>query len=59
MKPQIQSKADYDLAYQRSIEDPEGFWAELASTFTWKKPWDKVLEWNFEKPDVKWFSETA
>lgn len=55
MKPLIQSKAEYDLAYKRSLEDPEGFWAELASTFTWRKPWDKVLEWNFDQPDVKWF----
>jgi acetyl-CoA synthetase len=37
------------------VEDPEGFWAEIAATFTWKKPWDKVLEWNFREPDIQWF----
>ncbi|HRW76266.1 MAG TPA: acetyl-coenzyme A synthetase N-terminal domain-containing protein, partial [Saprospiraceae bacterium] len=52
----IQSKTDYEQAYQRSVEDPEGFWAELATTFSWKKPWDKVLEWNFTEPNVRWFS---
>jgi acetyl-CoA synthetase len=51
----ISSFEDYQLAYRKSVEDPEGFWAELADTFSWKKKWEKVLEWNFEKPDVKWF----
>jgi hypothetical protein len=51
----IRSMADYHAAYQRSITDPEGFWADVASTFMWQKPWRKVLEWDFVKPDVKWF----
>jgi hypothetical protein len=29
--------------------------AEVASEFTWRKKWDKVLEWNFTEPNVKWF----
>ncbi len=34
--------------YKRSIDDPEGFWAEQATEFlTWFKPWDKVLDWDF------------
>ena len=42
--------------YKRSVEDPEGFWAEIASEFiTWDKKWDKVLEWDFRKGDIKWF----
>ena len=52
---QISSAEDYHLAYQKSIEDPSAFWAEVAENFTWKKKWDKVLEWNFKSPDVKWF----
>ncbi len=56
MNPLIQTRADYDLAYQKSVEDPEGFWAELASTFEWKKPWDSVLKWDFIKPDIQWFA---
>jgi acetyl-CoA synthetase len=51
----IRTQADYDEAYQLSIEDPEGFWAAQAGTFTWRKKWDTVLEWNFQKPEVKWF----
>ncbi len=46
---------EYREAYRRSVEDPEGFWAEIASSFHWYKPWDKVLEWEFETPSVKWF----
>jgi acetyl-CoA synthetase len=52
---QISSAEDYHLAYQKSIEDPSAFWAAVAENFTWKKKWDKVLEWNFKSPDVKWF----
>jgi len=55
MTLQIKSFDEYQEAYRRSVEDPEGFWAEQASTFTWRKKWDKVLEWDFRKPDVKWF----
>ncbi|MCL4283449.1 MAG: acetate--CoA ligase, partial [Flavobacteriales bacterium] len=51
----IRTKADYDEARRISIEDPEGFWAAQAETFTWRKKWDKVLEWDFHKPEVKWF----
>ncbi|MEL7117936.1 MAG: acetate--CoA ligase [Bacteroidota bacterium] len=55
MTLQIKSFDEYQEVYKRSVEDPEGFWAEQASTFTWKKPWDKVLEWDFRTPDINWF----
>ena len=55
MTLQIQSLDQYHKEYKRSVEDPEGFWAEQADTFNWKKKWDKTLEWNFRDPDVKWF----
>ena len=45
----------YQTAYQKSVDDPEGFWAEIAQEFTWRKPWTKTLDWNFEEPTVKWF----
>ena len=50
--------ARYQEMYQRSIEDPENFWAEQAEQFvTWFKPWDKVLDWSYDKKDlyIKWF----
>ncbi len=52
---QIKTFAEYKKAYQRSTENPEAFWDEIANTFTWKKKWDKTLEWDFTKPEVKWF----
>ncbi|MBE7177412.1 MAG: acetate--CoA ligase [Mucilaginibacter polytrichastri] len=51
----ISSLREYNEVYKRSVEDPENFWAEVAGHFTWKKPWKSVLQWNFEKPDVRWF----
>jgi len=41
--------------YAHSVADPAGFWKAQADTFTWQKPYDTVLEWNFEEPNVKWF----
>jgi acetyl-CoA synthetase len=55
MTLQIESFKEYKKVYQESVEKPEKFWAAQARTFTWMKKWDKVLEWDFVKPDVKWF----
>ncbi|RMF00663.1 MAG: acetate--CoA ligase [Bacteroidetes bacterium] len=55
MTTEISSFEEYQKVYARSVADPEGFWAEQAETFTWHKKWDKVLEWNFREPKVKWF----
>jgi len=52
---QIKSFDEYKKVYQKSIDDPEGFWGEVASHFSWRKKWHKVLEWDFEGPNVKWF----
>lgn len=55
-KAHIRSMTEYEAIYKRSVEDPEGFWAEMAEkNLTWFKKWDKVLEYNFEKPEIKWF----
>jgi acetyl-CoA synthetase len=55
MSNKIQSLQAYFNEYQKSIEQPEDFWEGIAQSFHWKKPWDKVLSWNFEGPDIKWF----
>src|SRR6201991_311919 len=52
---QIRSREQYDLAYKKSVEDPEGFWAEVAGNFQWHRRWDTVLDWNFTEPKVRWF----
>lgn len=55
MTTQITSFEEYQRVYQESVNDPEAFWAAQAETFTWRKKWDKVLDWEFRSPDVKWF----
>lgn len=52
---QLTSANAYEAAYQKSVQDPEAFWAEIAANFTWQKPWDKVLNWNFREPKIEWF----
>jgi acetyl-CoA synthetase len=52
----IKSMAEYEAMYKRSVEDPDGFWGDLAEKeLTWYKKWDKVLDYDFEKPFIKWF----
>jgi acetyl-CoA synthetase len=52
---QIKSYDQYKTAYKKSVDDPEGFWADIASNFYWRKRWDKVLEWDFNDYNAKWF----
>lgn len=49
----VKSLAEYDAMYQKSVADPEAFWAEVAKDLHWFEPWTKVLEWNL--PWAKWF----
>ncbi len=51
----IKSLSEYFKKYELSQKDPEKFWSEIANSFTWKKKWDKVLEWNFKNVDINWF----
>ncbi|MBE0418466.1 MAG: acetate--CoA ligase [Coriobacteriia bacterium] len=52
----INSMDQYEEMYQRSIDDPEGFWAEMAEEYLyWHKKWDTVLDYEFETPRVEWF----
>ena len=46
----------YHQLYKESIDNPEQFWNNFAQTeFTWKKPWDNTLSWDFKEAKVKWF----
>ena len=52
----IKSMEQYDEMYRRSVDDPEGFWAEQAEeNLDWMKKWDTVLEYDFHAPEVAWF----
>ena len=52
---QIKTLEAYHEAYKNSIDHPEKFWGDIAENFTWRKKWDKVLDWNFTEPKVEWF----
>lgn len=52
---QITNLEEYFEAYNKSVSSPELFWADIAESFSWKKGWDKVLEWEFESPSINWF----
>lgn len=50
------NEEQYKTLYERSVSDPEGFWAEQADKFiTWFKRWDRVLDWDFSKGHIRWF----
>ena len=51
----IKSLEDYQKAWKKGIESPEDFWSSVAENFHWYKKWDKVLDWNFKEPTIKWF----
>ena len=54
---EIKSFEQYHQTYNQSINDPEGFWSEVANQFVWRKPPETILEWDFEKPEVRWFAD--
>ena len=55
MNHRINTLHEYFQVYKKSVDQPEEFWGEIAKSFTWQEPWDKVLEWDFEGPNIKWF----
>ncbi|MEK9750213.1 MAG: acetate--CoA ligase [Flavobacteriaceae bacterium] len=53
---QIKNLEEYFQIYRKSVRNPEAFWEEIAEEhFQWRRRWDNVLSWDFEKPEVKWF----
>lgn len=51
----INSLQEYKEAYQKSVEQPEQFWSDIAENFTWRSKWNKVVDWSFSNYIVKWF----
>ncbi|MDH3359639.1 MAG: acetate--CoA ligase [Desulfobulbaceae bacterium] len=52
----IKNMAEYEAIYKRSMDDPEGYWGDRAEELlTWDKKWDKVLDADMIKPEIKWF----
>lgn len=55
MSNRIKTFEEYKSVYKKSVEDPAGFWADVASQYHWSKPWQTVLDWEFKTPKVEWF----
>ena len=53
-KAHLKSRAEFDELYAKSVDDPEGFWGEIARELHWFKPWDRVLNAD-NAPFYKWF----
>ena len=52
----IKHLEEYYKIYHKSVKEPEVFWEKIAEeNFTWYKKWDNVLEWDFKKPEIKWY----
>ena len=52
----IKHLEEYYKIYRKSVREPEVFWEKIAEeNFTWYKKWDNVLEWDFKKPEIKWY----
>jgi acetyl-CoA synthetase len=57
-RARLRDMAEYERMHQRSIQDPEGFWAEQArELIPWMKPFTRVLEWK--EPFSRWFYDGA
>jgi acetyl-CoA synthetase len=54
-KAYVRSLVEYKEIYQWSIDDPEGFWGEMAEQLDWYKKWDKVLVEDFKQGKHEWF----
>ncbi len=51
----ISSMEQYRELYQRSLDDPEGFWGEQAERLTWMKRWDRAARWDFNTAEIAFF----
>lgn len=50
------SKEQYQAMYQRSLEDPDGFWGEQAeANLDWYETWNTVSQYDFKSAEIKWF----
>jgi len=52
----VKNLAEYEQIYKRSIEDPQGFWAEKAGQLEWFKKWDEVMGGDFSRGVIRWFT---
>ena len=51
----ISTIGQYEELYERSINDPKGFWTEHAYRLHWFENWNELRQWDYKKAEVKWF----
>ncbi|MFP4083656.1 MAG: acetate--CoA ligase [Desulfonatronovibrio sp.] len=57
-KAHVKSMEEYKAAYRKSMDDPEGYWSDRTrELLTWFKEPVRILDWDFDKPDIKWFQD--
>ncbi|MCP5542069.1 MAG: acetate--CoA ligase [Akkermansiaceae bacterium] len=54
-KAHVGSLDEYRALYQRSIDDPEGFWTEQAEKLKWFEKWNTLREWDYHRAEIRWF----
>jgi acetyl-CoA synthetase len=52
---QLKTNESFREAHKKSIENPQTFWGEIASTFKWQQPWEEVLHYDWSIPKTAWF----
>ena len=52
---QLKTNNSLKEARKKSIENPQVFWGEIASTFKWQQPWEEVLRFDWSVPKTEWF----
>jgi acetyl-CoA synthetase len=52
----IKSMDEYRKMYNESINNPDEFWGKMAEEhISWYRKWDKVRDYDFNKPEIKWY----
>jgi acetyl-CoA synthetase len=54
-RARVRSLDEYRAMYERSLREPEAFWAEQAQRIDWFKPFERVVESDFETAKIGWF----
>jgi acetyl-CoA synthetase len=55
MEWKIKNMEDYAAQYEKALQNPNEYWAEIAQTFKWKRSWDSVTSGSISDSNVKWF----
>ena len=50
----IRTQEEYQRLYARSLQDPDGFWGDVAGELEWLHPWERVVNWD-NPPFARWF----